>query len=85
MTLALLSNGTLAASGTNQWGQEDVHELEGIIAISTGGYHVLALEPDGNVEAVGANNFGQSNVYNWHDIVYISAGAAHTVVLQKKP
>ena len=60
-----------------------ISEWEDIVAVSSGGHHVLALKADGTVLAAGDNDQGQSDVSKWKDIVAISAGWDHSLGLKK--
>ena len=61
--LALKSDGTVTAWGSNSKGQTNVPTgLNGVVAISAGGSHALALKSDGTVVAWGDNSTGQSTV-----------------------
>ena len=46
----------------------DLSDWENIVAIASGGQHVIGLKADGTVVAVGDNNFGQCDVSDWKDI-----------------
>ena len=62
-SLALRSDGTVAAWGRNDFGQTNVPAgLSNVVAIAGGVYHSLALRSDGTVAAWGWNNYGQANV-----------------------
>ena len=72
-SLALLGNGTLVGSGKNNWGQTGIGSatsasvvtptavpgLSGVVAISVGYSHGLALKSDSTVWAFGYNLYGQ--------------------------
>lgn len=71
-TLALRSDGLVAAMGNNAYGQLGdgsglnqtnfvlVTNLTSAVAVAAGGYHSVALKTDGTVWAWGTNNFGQT-------------------------
>ena len=106
-SLALLSNGTIKSWGWNSNGQlgigtsdSDSHptpvSVSGItnaVAISSGGFHSLALLSDGTVKAWGMNDYGQLGTGNTtnsflpitvpgiSNAIAISAGYQHSVVL----
>ena len=62
-SLVLKSDGTVAAFGSNDYGQSTVPAgLSQVIAVSAGGYHSLALKSNGTVVAWGVNWQGQANV-----------------------
>ncbi len=81
-TVALRSNGTVVATGTNYNGQLKVGDWRDIISVAAGRYHTVGLKSDGTVVAVGHNEDGQCDVGSWRDIVAISAGYWHTVGLK---
>ena len=70
-SLALKSDGTVWAWGSNYYGQlgngtntdsnvpVPVSNLTGVVAIAAGGSHSLALKSDGTVWAWGSNDYGQ--------------------------
>jgi alpha-tubulin suppressor-like RCC1 family protein len=76
-------NGTVVAWGGNNYNQATAPpDLTGVIAISAGENHTVALQADGTVVAWGANGAGQSNVpENLAEVTAIAAGADHTVAL----
>jgi predicted outer membrane repeat protein len=62
-SLALLTNGDIAAWGGNQYGQTSVPaSAMPAKAIAAGGAHGVALRTDGTVVAWGDNQFGQTRV-----------------------
>jgi alpha-tubulin suppressor-like RCC1 family protein len=89
-TVALKTDGTVAAWGWDDFGQTDVPVgLNGVIAVSAGLYHTVALKSDGTVVAWGAitgicfPNCGQSNVpAGLTGVIAISAGRVHTMALK---
>ena len=83
-TVALKSDGTVAAWGYDYYGQIDVpNSLTDFTAVAAGGYHTVALQSDGTVVAWGWNNYGQTTVPAFlSGVVAIAAGAYHTVALQ---
>lgn len=81
-TVALRSDGTVIAVGSNNHGQCDVDDWTDIIAVSAGLSHTVGLRSDGTVVAIGNNESGQCNVGNWKDIIAISAGESFTIGLR---
>jgi len=82
-TLALRTDGTVAATGNNEDGQCDVSGWTNIVAIFAGDDFSLGLRSDGTVVATGNNEDGQCNVSDWTDIVTIATGYRHTVALKR--
>lgn len=81
--VGLKSDGTVVATGNNNYGQCDVGLWRDIIAISAGGDHTVGVKKDGTVVATGKNVEGQCDVEDWSDIIAVSAGFGHTVGLKK--
>ena len=86
-TVGLKSDGTVVATmylGDQEYnyGQCDVSDWKGIVAVSADSFYTVGLKLDGTVVAVGYNGFGQCEVSEWRDIVAISAGNRHTVGLK---
>jgi len=83
-TVALKSDGTLAAWGNNVYGQTTIPiGLTGITAIAVGDFHTVALKSNGTVVAWGSNSSGQTNVpAGLTGVIAIAAGQAHTVALK---
>lgn len=88
-TLGLKNDGTVVATGENDYGQCDVGNWRNIIDIAAGGRHSVGLKSDGTVVAVGSNEDiydkyvrGQCEVSAWTDIVDVCAGSYHTVGLK---
>jgi Regulator of chromosome condensation (RCC1) repeat len=81
-----------AAAGADvvAWGDDESGEatvpsgLTGVIAISAGTDHTLALKQDGTVVAWGANSWGQATVpAGLTGVTAISAGWAHSLALKR--
>ena len=81
-TAGLYRDGTVAAVGSNGYGQCDVSGWSDIVAIAAGYRRTVGLRRDGTVVAVGWNEDGQCNVSGWYDIVAVAAGDYHTVGLR---
>lgn len=83
-SVALKSDGTVAAWGTNDFGQTSVPAgLRDVVAVSAGGYHTLALKSDGTVVAWGSNSSGQTSIpAGLNNVVAISAGKVHNLALK---
>lgn len=82
-TLGLMSDGTVVATGSNNYDQCDVGLWSGIIEIAAGDYHTVGLKEDGSVLATGFNDDGQCDVDSWTEIVHVAAGAYYTVGLKE--
>ena len=82
-SLALLTNGAVAAWGDNSFGESTVPEnLSNAVAIAAGYLHSAALCRDGTVMVWGDNTFGQTNVPSGlSNVVAIAAGDFHTLAL----
>jgi hypothetical protein len=82
--LALASNHTLIALGSNSHGESSVPAgLTNVAAICAGLYHSVALRFDGTVVAWGDNSSNQCNVPSGlSNVVAISAGDYHTLALE---
>ena len=78
------TNGTVVAWGYNGMGQTQVPSgLGGVIAISGGGWHSLALRSDGTVLAWGYNGMGQTQVpAGLSNVIAIAAGYDHSLALK---
>jgi hypothetical protein len=82
--LALKSDGTVLAWGSNIFGQTNVPAgLAGVAAIAAGSNHSLALKNDGTVTAWGGNPAGESTVpTGLNAVAAVAAGANHSVALK---
>ena len=78
-TVGLLGDGTVVATGRNDFGQCDVSGWRGVTAVSAGDDHTVGLLGDGTVVATGRNDFGQCDVSGWRGVTAVSAGLNHTV------
>jgi trimeric autotransporter adhesin len=81
--LALLSDGTVTASGDNTHGQTNVPAgLNNVVMIAAGASHSVALKSDGTVVAWGLNNTEQATVPpGLSNVIAIAAGANHNLAL----
>ena len=83
-SVAVMTDGTVVATGANMNGQCNVSDWKDIVAVSAGSNFTVGLKDDGTVLVVGGSSFGnQFDVSSWTDIVAISAGANHIVGLKK--
>ena len=82
--MALKSDGTVAAWGSNSYGQASVPSgLDHVIAISAGSGFDLALKSDGTVVAWGNDSAGQTDVpAGLNNVVAISASANYSMALR---
>ena len=71
--VGLTSNGTVVATGTNNYGECDVSEWYNIVDVSAGYSHTVGLRSDGTVVACGNNEDGQCNVSEWENIIDVAA------------
>ena len=67
-TVGLRSDGTVVATGSNEYGQCDVNSWTNIVAVAAGYYQTAGLRSDGTVVATGDNEYGQCNVSDWKNI-----------------
>ena len=77
-TIGLKSNGTLVATGDNNYGQCDVSGWTDIAWVATGSYHTVGLKSDGTVVAAGLEfepvKWNLTETINWPLIGGIMAG-----------
>lgn len=82
-SLALRSDGTVVA-----WGSDSVRtnvplDLTNAVAISAGSWGSLALRPDGTIAAWGNNNRGQTNIPpELTNVVAVAVGGYHNLALK---
>ena len=76
---ALRSDGTVVASGNNDYGQCDVSGWTDIVAVSAGLEFTVGLKSDGTVVFCGNDKEGTLDFSSWSDIVEIDAGYYHCV------
>lgn len=83
-SLALSSNGSVAAWGYDFDGQCDVPPgLSHVTGIAAGAFFSVALNTNGSVAAWGDNDFGQTQVpADATNIMAVSAGLAHVLALK---
>jgi len=84
MTLALTEDGTVAAWGSNDFGQLDIPPgLNDVVQVSAGHLHAVALKADGTVVAWGDDGYGQLSVPpGLFGVTQVAAGGTHTVALK---
>lgn len=73
-TVGLMEDGTVVAVGSNDYGQCNVENWQGIIAVAAGRYCTIGLKKDGTVVAAGLgwDGDGHYDVDNWENIVAVS-------------
>ena len=81
LTLGIKADGTVLATGNNDYGQCNVSEWRGITAVDVGDTFVIGLKTDGTVVAVGDTSHSQCDIQSWHDIISVKTGTWHTVGL----
>jgi alpha-tubulin suppressor-like RCC1 family protein len=64
--VGLKADGTVVATGDNDYEQCDVTEWRDIVAVSTDYGQTVGLKSDGTVVAVGNNNYGELDVGGWN-------------------
>lgn len=81
-TVALKIDGTVVATGNNEYTQCCVEDWTDIIAVAAGYRHTVGLKSDGTMVAVGDNGHSQCAVEHAKNVVGIAAGDFHTVALK---
>lgn len=81
-TVVLISDGSVVAVGSNEYGQCNVDKWAKIVQIAAGGSHTVGLTRSGMVVAIGFNLDGQCDTDGWGGIRQVAAGKAHTVGLK---
>lgn len=61
-TIGIKKDGTVVATGNNNYGQCNVQDWSDIIAVSAGVSHTVGVKKDGTLVATGKNDDGQCNV-----------------------
>lgn len=82
-TMVLSSYGRVSVAGGGGINLTPPANLTGVIGISAGGYHCMALKSDGTVVGWGDNTYGETNVpAGLSNVVAISAGWGNNMVLK---
>ena len=76
---SLVYGGVFGYSGTEYFDEDSIGTWTDIMAISTGGSHLVALKENGTVLASGNNNYGQCDVGEWKNIARVEAYSSTTV------
>ena len=77
--VALKNDGTVVATGNNDYGQCNVEGWTDIVAVCARGFNTIALKADGTVYAIGDNSNNQLDVEDWTDIVAIYSAGDQTI------
>ena len=78
-SIGLKEDGTVVATGGNEYGACNVSRWTDIVAISAGGTYSVGLKADGTVVTAGWN---YGNVSQWADIIAVAAGSEHMLGLK---
>ena len=76
--VALREDGTVSATGDNQYGQCNVSDWKDVIAISAWGYKTAGLKGDGTVLTTAPNK----ELEKWTNMIAVSQGDIHTAGLK---
>lgn len=63
--VGLKADGTVVATGDNDYGQCNVSGWKDIVAIAANGGNTIGIKKDGTIVTCGENNYGQCNVSDW--------------------
>ena len=77
-TVGVCADGTVVATGSNEFGQCDVSGWTRAVQVAAGAAHTVALLDDGSVLATGDNTYGQCDVSAWRGVTQIAANAYDT-------
>ena len=80
-TVAILSDGSVAAIGDNSFGQCDVSGWTDVVAVYAGMNFTVGLRSDGSVLATGDNTHGQCDVSSWSGVKKLAVGDHDTLAL----
>ncbi len=81
--MALKKDGSVIATGRNDYGQCNIRGWRNIRQISAGMRHTAGLKKDGSVVAVGDNAAGECNVGKWRHLEKVIAGCQCTFGIKK--
>ncbi len=79
--IGLKSDGTVVASGTNDYGQCNVADWEDVVQIDCSPTYTAAVKSDGTMLFTGENNYMNDDVTKWSNVKKIIAGEYHIVAL----
>jgi hypothetical protein len=80
--LAIKSDGSLVAWGSNDYGECNVPQGNNFVAISGGKWHSIALREDGSIVGFGDNTQNQIDVPEGNDFVAIASGDNHNLAIK---
>ena len=66
--VGLKSDGTVVATGDNNYGKCDISDWHDIVAVAADRFRTVGLKSDGSVIVTGSNSRGQRDVSDWRDI-----------------
>ncbi|MCP4711507.1 MAG: hypothetical protein GY869_23050, partial [Planctomycetes bacterium] len=81
-SLALKTDGSIVAWGSNSWGMTTPPAGSDYIAIAAGSDYSLALKADGSIVGWGRNNNGQANPPTGNYYLFMAAGGGHGLALK---
>jgi hypothetical protein len=73
---------SIAAWGSDEYGQSTAPGGDSFVAVAAGAYHSLALRADGSIAAWGWDHEGQASPPAGNDFVAVAAGAVHSLALR---
>lgn len=81
-TVGLRSDGTVAVTGTNVFGQCDVEDWTDIVDVAACCFTTVGLKADGTLVTTGANENGKCDVAEWTNIIDVVVSENLTVGLK---
>lgn len=78
-SIGLRTDGTLMATGLNNYGQCNIVDWSNIVMVAASSFHTVGLRANGTVVAAGRNDSGQCNVAGLNGIVLVAPGYYHTL------
>ncbi|MBN2880271.1 MAG: hypothetical protein JXN65_11655 [Clostridia bacterium] len=79
--IGLTTDGTVVASGSNEYGQCDVEDWDDVIQIDCSPTYTAAVKSDGTMLFAGESAYMNSDVTKWSNVKKIIAGEYHIVAL----
>ncbi|MBR2880608.1 MAG: tetratricopeptide repeat protein, partial [Oscillospiraceae bacterium] len=83
-TVAILSDGSVAAIGDNSFGQCDVSGWTDVVAVYAGANFTVGLCSDGSVLATGDNTHGQCDVSGWSNVKKLAVNDHDTLAVTEE-